>query len=211
MRDTRCVFFDLDGTLTDSEPGLAQAYRYIFDKYGIDIGGRDLRLFFGPPITQCLAPYFATEAELMAVIEDFRAYYRPLYISDNSLYPGIVEMLYTLKARGYTLAVVTGKPEQSAADVVAHFGIRPYFDGVYGAAGLHTEKIETLNHALKLHNCRPEHAVMVGDRLYDLEAAMLAKTGGIGVLWGYGTREELCAYDNIMLAASPEDVTNYFS
>ena len=207
---TKCIFFDLDGTLTDSEPGLEESFKYIFNKFGLNINGLDLRLFYGPPIEQSLGKYFKTDEELADAIKEFRIHYRQRYLTGNSLYPGIVEMLDALKTLGYTLAVVTGKPEDAAEDVVGHFCIRTYFDAVYGSHYHHTEKIETLNKALQLHSCPPEQAVMIGDRKYDLEAAALGKTKGIGVLWGYGTREELEGYDSLFLANSPDDIIKYF-
>ncbi|MCL2851551.1 MAG: HAD hydrolase-like protein [Defluviitaleaceae bacterium] len=210
MKGTKCIFFDLDGTLTDSEPGLAESFTYIFNKYGVDIGERSLRQFFGPPISQSLSPYFSTKEEVEAAVADYREHYRERYLTGNSLYAGIVDMLDALKSKGYALAVVTGKPEATAEDIVRHFHIRKYFDAVCGVYQGHTEKIETLNRALELHSCPPDQAVMIGDRMYDLEAAMLGKTAGIGVLWGYGTREELEAYDSLFLANSPLEIVKYF-
>jgi len=189
---------------------MTESFLYIFDKYGIDIGDHDIRRLFGPPISVSLQPYFATPEDVVEAVAEFRAHYKDRYLTGNSLYNGIADMLDALKARGYTLAVVTGKPDWSANNIIDHFGLRKYFDGVYGSDSLHAEKIEALTKALQAFNCPPDQAVMIGDRLYDLEAAMLARTGGIGILWGYGDRNELEAYENLFLASSPDEITRYF-
>ena len=210
MNGIKWLFFDLDGTLTDSAPGLAESFTHVIQKHGIDIGDTDLRYFMGPPITQSLAPYFNTEEALAEAIKDFRAHYSERMLSGNSVYTGIAEMLEGLTAKRYRLAVVTGKPQDSAEKVIEHFKLSKYFEAIYGAKRLNTNKIETLREALDIHNCQPEQAVMVGDRKFDLGAAQLGKTGGIGVLWGYGNRDELEKYNHLLLANTPSEITKYF-
>jgi len=212
MSVTKCIFFDLDGTLTDSGPGLIESFTYIFQKYGKSLDGVDLRYLVGPPIIQALEPYFDSNEQLMAALGEFRVHYSERMLTGNSLYSGVVEMLRALKSMGYVLGIVTGKPQDSAEAVVEYFNIREYFDGVYGTLnrGKTTEKIETLRRALELHNCDPAQAVMIGDRMFDLEAAALGGTDGIGVLWGYGEREELSRYNCLLLASNPMEIVEHF-
>ena len=210
MNDIKCIFFDLDGTLTDSAPGLAESFTYIFRKHGITHDGVDLRYFMGPPIMQTLKPYFSTQEQLEAAVEDFRSHYSKRLLTGNGLFPGIAEMLEALKANGYTLDVVTAKPQAVAETVVEHFGIRQYLNGVHGTHSGIIDKIHTLREALADHNCPPTQAVMVGDRRFDLEAAQLGNTLAIGALWGYGDLEELEPYNRLFLAATPADITKYF-
>jgi len=210
MKQTEWIFFDLDGTLTDSGPGLVESLTYIFQKHGISTNNMDFRHFIGPPVAQSFAPYFATEARLDAAITDFRAHYDAHRLSGNSVYSGIEEMLAALTARGHRLTVVTGKPQDQAEEVVEHFGLVKYFEGIYGSCCRKTEKIMTLNEAIRVHGCAPSQVTMIGDRKFDLEAAMLGNTAGIGVLWGYGDVAELTRYDNLFLANHPEEITKHF-
>jgi len=204
------IFFDLDGTMTDSEPGMAESFAYIFDKYGIPYTPGDLRVLYGPPIALSLGVYFDAGDVDMAV-EEYREHYtEERMLNGNSLFAGIPELLRGLRAGGYGLAVVTGKPQGMAEAVVEHFGIRGYFDAVYGARNRYSEKVETLQHALKAHACLPERAIMIGDRLHDLEAAAMAGTGGIGVLWGYAAPGELSEREHLLLADTPGDIAEFF-
>ena len=211
MDNTKWIFFDLDGTLTDSGPGLTESFAYVFEKYGIPTDDIDIRALIGPPVHQSFKAYFDTEEGLEAAVKDFRAHYNAKHIfSGNSVYEGIVEMLEALTARGHRLAVVTGKPQDQAEQVIAYFGLNKYFEGIYGARRPNTNKIETLTEALRVHGCMPSQVTMIGDRKFDLEAAMLGTTAGIGVLWGYGDLDELEQYDNLFLASTPAEIIKHF-
>ena len=210
MDKTKWIFFDLDGTLTDSAPGMAESFTYVFNKYGIDIGGKDIRYFMGPPVSHSFGAYFDTEEQLLEAIRDFRAHYGERMLSGNRVYDGVGEMLEALTDSGYKLTVVTGKPQDSAEQVINHFSLGKYFDGIYGIHDLNTPKIETLTKAIQIHKCIPSQVTMIGDRMFDLEAAMLGKTDGIGVLWGYGDRDELERYDYRLLAHKPSEIMKHF-
>ena len=204
------LFFDLDGTLTDSESGMAESFTYIFDKYGIEYTSESLRKLYGPPLTISLSDYFDQD-KINVIVDEFREHYsNERMLGKNKMYDGVYDLLEALKSAGYNLGIVTGKPQYAATAVAEHFGLVKYFDAIYGAARRGTDKIITLNHALKVHSCDRERAIMIGDRLYDLEAATLADIkGGIGVLWGYGDREELEAHNPLFIAEEPWDIATY--
>jgi len=211
MNKDKWIFFDLDGTLTDSGPGLKKSFAYVFEKYGIPADDIDVRSLIGPPVHQSFKSYFNTAEELEAAVRDFRVHYNAEHIfSGNSVYEGIEEMLEALTACGHRLTVVTGKPQEQAEQVIAHFGLAECFKGIYGARRPNTNKIETLNEALRVHGCTPDQVTMIGDRKFDLEAAMQGNTDGIGVLWGYGDLDELTRYDNLFLASTPAEITKHF-
>lgn len=211
MGKIKYICFDLDGTLTDSEPGLEKAFTYIVDKYNLDTKGKKLREFMGPPIKETLDIIVEDKSIIEDIILDFRQYYDGFMLELNSVYAGIEEMLKVLNDMGYKLAVVTGKPQKSCEEVINHFGLSKYFDSLWGVPSGATKKIVTLNSAIVYSGCNVSEVVMVGDRLHDLEAAERAGCGGIGVTWGYGTREELSNYSNLLLADFPKEIVEYFS
>ena len=210
MKHYPYIIFDLDGTLTDSGPGVMNAVTYALERFGVEVPDRNaLRAFVGPPLRESfrrfggLSPEKAEEAILV-----FREYYEPTGIFENSVYPGIEAMLSELKAAGRTLAVATSKLDKTALRVLDHFGLSPYFDVVIGSRvdGTLSEKAEVLKYALTRLGADAEDALMVGDRKYDVEGAAENGVACLGVLYGYGDREELERAGAMCLAETPEDV-----
>ena len=210
MKHYKYVIFDLDVTLTDSGPGVMNGIIYALERFGIEVPERsELHACIGPPLResfQRLGGFSREKAE--EAIEVFREYYGPTGIFENSVYPGIAAALGELKAAGRTLAVATSKLDESALRVLDHFGLSPYFDLVVGsrADGTLSEKAEVLEHALKLLGADAADALMVGDRKYDVEGAAENGVACMGVLYGYGSREELLSAGVICLAETPEDI-----
>ena len=204
------VLFDLDGTLSHSEPGICGTLKLAIAQVGLPVPTDEaLRTAIGPPFTTGL-PEIGIPADL---VDDVTVAYRAIYehtgLFDTSLYDGVVDLLDELGERGCTLCVATSKPETSARRVIEHFGLTDRFK-VIGAASddylLHT-KADVIASVLDcLGLLGGAELVMVGDRRYDVEGAAAHSIDTIGVLWGYGSREELQSSGAWALAERPSDV-----
>lgn len=190
------VFFDLDGTLTDSGEGIINAAIYALEKYNIEVNDRsELRKFIGPPLQDSFSTdYGFQEDEIEDVIKIFREYYSEKGIFENTIYENIQTVLFELKNRGKKLVVATSKPEVFTKKVLDHFNISSYFDYVSGAT-LNNEKIKKVDiirdAICKLGITDKSKVVMVGDRKLDVLGAKENGIDSIGVLWGYGDLLEL--------------------
>lgn len=205
------VLFDLDGTLTDSQDGILNAIEYALKHYGIAVEDRStLRPFLGPPLTDSMREHFGfgTEQALEAV-RIFREYYNTTGLFENRVYPGIEAMLGDLQANGYRLFVATSKPEQIARRILEHFGLDGYFDYIGGATpdDSRVKKGDVIGYVLKEAGIEnPVEAVMVGDRMHDVLGAKQNGMETIGVLFGYGDREELTRAGAEYLAATADEI-----
>lgn len=190
------VFFDLDGTLTDSGEGIINAAVYALEKYNIEVNDRsELRKFIGPPLQDSFSTnYGFSEDEIEDVIKTFREYYSEKGIFENTIYENIQTVLFELKNRGKKLVVATSKPEVFTKKVLDHFNISSYFDYVSGAT-LNNEKIQKVDiirdAICKLGITDKSKVVMIGDRKLDVLGAKENGIDSIGVLWGYGDLLEL--------------------
>jgi phosphoglycolate phosphatase len=201
------LIFDLDGTLTDSKPGIEGCLREVLDARKIS-GYGSLDRFIGPPVEQWAAELLphASAEDRLALARDYRACYDRVGWSNNSVYPGVAEMLKQLHRDGFPLYVCTSKHEHFAVRILEKFGIAQYFNAIYG------DRIDYQSHsksdllALILNRHAIDHtsAWMVGDRSFDIEAAHSNGIRCLGAAWGYGTPEEWAQADAV--AATPADV-----
>jgi phosphoglycolate phosphatase len=198
-RATCHVFFDLDGTLTDPAPGIIACFQYLLRKLGTAsaLSDASLRRFIGPPLRAVIGELLGTaEPER---IEQGVAIYRERFATEglyeNSVYPGVPAMLEELCADGLQLWIVTSKAGVYAAEIARHFGLARYLRGVYGAelTGERSVKAELIAHLLEREGIASGASVMIGDRRHDIEGATAHGLPALGVLWGYGSREELQA------------------
>ena len=208
------IFFDLDGTLTDSAPGIIHSVQYALKKYGIEAEGNDLRSFIGPPLVHSFQERFGFDHDkALEAVAYYREYFTAGGMFENSVYPGVEEMLQKLKEDGLMLAVATSKPEFFSKQILEHFALTRYFDFIGGAAmdETRTTKVEVLSYALQELQVDPAKAVMIGDRENDMEAASLLGTESIGVLYGYGSKEELANAGAKVFADTPMDICRIIS
>lgn len=191
----KAIFFDLDGTLTDPGEGITNSVMYALKKFGISVTDRrELYTFIGPPLSDSFMEYFGfTYDEAMKAIDYYREYYQPTGIFENRLYDGIDEMLDSLKKAGKTLVLATSKPEEMAIRVLKRYGIFDYFDFICGASmdETRTEKAEVIAYALDECRVQANDCIMVGDRKFDILGAHENGMQSVGVLFGYGTKDEL--------------------
>ena len=186
------ILFDLDGTLTDSGPGILNAVAYAVGKLGLPAHERDFyRRFIGPPLQVSFQTWCGLdEAGARRAVEVYREYYNDTGIWENAPYPGVPELLGELEAAGKVLMVASAKPEVMAVRVLEHFGLMEHLRYVAGASlnEARDQKSEAIRRCLERSAGR---AFMVGDRLYDVRGAHENGIGAIGVLYGYGGRQEL--------------------
>lgn len=190
------ILFDLDGTLTDPFEGITNSVVHALSRYNIKVDDkRELRSFIGPPLVESFMKYFGfTEDEAKKAVEYYREHFGVKGLFENELYDGIPRLLKMLKDSGKTVIMATSKPEIYARQIAEHFDIAKYFDYMAGSElnGQRIAKTEVIEYALKaLDITDRENCVMIGDRLHDINGAKKSNMRSIGVLWGYGSREEL--------------------
>lgn len=189
-------FFDLDGTLTDSAEGIVNSVIYALSTYGIEETDRDaLKSFVGPPlIDSFMRRYGFSKEKAEEALARFRVRFTKIGIFENSLYEGIPQVLAKIKARGDRVILATSKPEIFARRILDHFDLTRFFDHICGAnleEDTRVEKEEVLLYALETSGADPRDSFMIGDRKYDMESGKKLGLSTVGVLYGYGTREEL--------------------
>jgi phosphoglycolate phosphatase len=205
----RALLFDLDGTLTDNYVGIATSIRYALARLG-EPAPADAALAFcvGPPLRETFARLLGSRdrARIESAIGHYRERYNEVGWRENVVYDGVDRLLGSLADAGERLFVCTAKPEVFARRIVAHFGFDRRFAGIYGAdlAGALDDKAKLLRHMLAAERLDAIDAVMIGDRGNDVRAARANDVRSIGVLWGYGSRDELAGAD--ALAATPRDL-----
>ncbi|CAN5578718.1 HAD family hydrolase [soil metagenome] len=182
------VLFDLDGTLTDSAPGIVTSFRHALTEIGAAIPDGDLvGRIVGPPMARTLHS-MGLGAQADEAMTAYRAHYVTHGWSMNSVFDGIEPLLIDLKAGGVRLAVATSKMETTARRILAHFGLDGYFEVIAGASsdGSRAEKADVVAHALRQLQPLPERVLMVGDRRHDVEGAARHGINTVVVGWGYG-------------------------
>lgn len=199
-------FFDLDGTLIDSSEGILDCMRFALAQLGRGIPPDEtLRSWIGPPLRTSFGPYLG-DAELTE-----RAVALYLQRMDESgwsayrVYDGILDALARLRDEGARLSVVTAKVETYARRIVEHAPFGPWFSEVVGATpdGALSHKADLIRVAMQRGAARPESTVMVGDRHFDMDGARHHGLSSIGVLWGFGSADELREAGAMRLAESP--------
>ena len=211
----RYCFFDLDGTLTDPGMGITNSVMHALKKFGIEVADRsELYSFIGPPLPDSFMKYYGfDEAKANQAVTYYREYFRDKGIFENEVYPGIAEVLRTLKEKGVTVALATSKPYEFSIRILEHFNLIQYFD-YFGAAtmdGRISKKADVIAHLLQeIGNVDRSEVLMVGDRAQDIEGAKANGLLSVGVLWGYGSEEELKGAGTDFVLSKPEDLAGLF-
>ena len=209
MRNYDVILFDLDGTLTDSAPGILNSVRYACRKLGLPIPGEEtLRRFLGPPLIASFRELMGLDAaDADRAVSAFREYFPTKGLFENEVYPGVPALLADLKAAGKTVILATSKPEAFARRIMEHFDLAQYCDFICGATldETRTDKAEVIAYALETAGITDKTGlVMVGDREHDVLGAKKNGLPCIGAVYGYGTAEELTA-------AQRKQVVDYFA
>jgi phosphoglycolate phosphatase len=202
------VLFDLDGTLTDPREGIVACFKYALKILQLDSpADQQLERMIGPPLRESLSTLMETHNDdlLERAVTLYRERFATTGLFENSLYPGIDGALARLRGQGSSLFVATSKPRVFAERIVAHFSLGRFFRAVYGSEldGTNADKRDLLAQLLRAESLSPTDTVMVGDRAHDILGARANGLFSVGVLWGYGSREELVSAGAEALCEEP--------
>lgn len=208
------LLFDLDGTLSNSAEGITNAVTYALERMGIEPPPKqDLMHFIGPPLIRTFTrDYDLTQEEGQRAVAFYREYYNVKGVFECEAYEGIERLLKTLQDRGYRMAVATCKPTVTAAKAVNYLGLAPYFEMISGPEfdGTRNEKHEVIAYAMeKLGLEDPDRILMVGDRRDDVLGAARCGIGCAGVLWGFGSEQELLEAGAIKTVKAPDELLDF--
>ncbi len=204
----KSIFFDLDGTLTDSGEGIFNCAELALRHFGLPIPTRqEMRVFVGPPLRETFAKFGVPENGIETAMEVYRSRYNTVGLFENTPYPGIRELLEHLKADGHRLFVATSKPESMAVRILEKFDLARYFDIICGATFDKSRDCKEAVIAYLLEQTGdPSRAVMVGDTAYDVIGAKAHGIPTIGVAWGYGKVEDMRNAGAAAIANSMEEL-----
>ena len=209
----RFWFFDLDGTLADTEPDIKKAWRDTLRDLSLPADHFEERFVTGPSIdevTKLLYPDRYTPELSAAIRAGFGAHYDHDGFPNTREYPGVLDAVRRVKAGGAAAYIATNKRLAGATPMARKFGWDSVFDGLY-TGDMHRDdpigklrKPELLALVMRDLGAAPKDCVMVGDTVNDFEAAKANGVRSIGVSWGYGKPDELAKADSV--ATTPEDL-----
>jgi phosphoglycolate phosphatase len=209
------LVFDLDGTLTDPAQGIVRCMNYALTSF--DYMARpehEITALIGPPLESAIAELSGEDDEfkIKQLVAAYRERYGEFGFAENTVYSGIYDVLDQLKERQIPMGVCTSKLEEYAIKILKEFNLFDYFDFVSGVSGdsfnspksLQLEKLLTEGHI-------DSQALMIGDRSVDISAATTNKLESWGVLWGYGSRQELDTAGAIRILETPLELLDLLS
>ena len=206
------ILFDLDGTITDPGEGITNSVAYALEKFGIKNTDRsELYCFIGPPLKESFAKYYGlNEEQAVKAVEEYRVYFKSGGMFENTVYDGVESMLAGLRSKGKKLFIATSKPEEFAVTILEHFGLDKYFDRICGASmdGIRSEKADVIAYTLDVCGITNKaETVMIGDRKHDIIGASANGIDSVGVLYGYGSLDELTEAKATYIAKSVDDIS----
>ena len=204
----KAIFFDLDGTLTDSGEGIINCAMLALQHFGLPVPSREeMRVFVGPPLDQTFIKFGVPADQTDKAIGVYRSRYIPIGKFENFPYPGIREALQTLKSQGHRLFVATSKPEQMSVEILEKFGLAEYFEKICGATmdGKRSHKADVIAYLLSQVDDLSQ-AIMVGDTSFDVIGAKAHGIPTIGVSWGYGEVADMENAGALAIAHSMEEL-----
>lgn len=189
------ILFDLDGTITDSSPGIINSYKYSLHKFGLTENDENIiRTYIGSP----LRAYYSerqmlshTDSEI--AVKFFREHYNETGIYENNVYPGLYELISELYDSGCRLYIATSKPEKFALTVLDHFKLDKFFSYIKGSdmSPDNKPKSEIIRHVIETNRLTKPECIMVGDRYHDIRGAKENGIRSAAVTYGYGSASEL--------------------
>jgi phosphoglycolate phosphatase len=209
------IYFDLDGTLTDPKPGITRSIQYALQRLDHPTMPTEDELTWciGPPLRASFVRLLGAETSADLAVSYYRERFSDIGLYENGVYDGIGEVLTSLCASGHRLFVATSKPHVFAERIIDHFGLRDHFERVFGSEldGTRVDKSHLLEYALKQASVDPSKTLMIGDRSHDMVGAVNNGMKGIGVLYGYGSRDELLEAGAHHVCATPGAILDCIS
>lgn len=209
---TCSVLLDLDGTLVDSYPGILASYIATLRALGHEPDeSLDIRRFIGPPLEDVMQTLLQSYGDdrVSEAVAAYREHYGESGLLGSVPYPGIGKSLEEMKRTGLRIYLATSKRTVFASRILDHLKLAAYFDGIHGSVpGALDHKPELLAYILSKHSLSPSCSLMVGDRRHDISGAHAVGLRGLGVLWGYGSRDELETAGADQLVDSPADLAH---
>ena len=203
------ILFDLDGTLSDSEPGILNCVEYALEHFGISAEREELRCFIGPPLHESFMQKFGMDDETAyAAQAKYRERFSTIGILENEMYPGIEALLRALKAAGKRLAVATSKPTPFSRRIIERYGLNELLDLTLGSEfdGTRHSKAAVIEDVIGMLGANKATTVMVGDRNYDVLGAKQCGIPCVGVAYGYAEPGELEEAGAICVAQTVEEL-----
>jgi phosphoglycolate phosphatase len=207
---SRTIFFDLDGTLTDPMVGITGSIQFAMERLGVDVPeANDLLWCIGPPLLENFQTLVGHD-RAPAAVAHYRERFSSVGLYENTPYAGIHVALSTIRSAGVRLCVASSKPQIYVRQILEHFDLIDYFSDVFGSElnGIRTNKSELLRYALTETRIDADAATMVGDRKHDIIGALDNGISAIGVLYGYGSSEELRQAGADRFANAPSELVS---
>lgn len=213
--DFQFILFDLDGTVTDSAIGIINSVMYALNKLGVEPEDKgELYKYIGPPLQESFQKYAGfSEEKAKKGVEYYREYYKVTGIFENIVYEGIEDLLKLLREKNKCIILATSKPEVYAKQILEHFNLAAYFNYIAGSEldGRRTKKDEVISYALEgCGICDLSKVIMIGDRENDIIGAKKAGVKSLGVLYGYGDRNELETAGADFIVDTVEELKSFF-
>ena len=209
----KAIFFDLDGTLTDSGEGIINCASLALEHFGLPVPSREeMRVFVGPPLDQTLIRFGVPPEKAQEGIDVFRSRYLVVGKFENSPYPGIHQLLGKLKGQGHRLFVATSKPETTSVEILNKFKLSQYFEVICGATldGSRVHKADVIAYLLSKIGTA-EEILMVGDTEFDVIGAAAHGIKTIGVSWGYGKVAEMEQAGAMAIAHTMDELEQFIN
>lgn len=214
MQKFKNIFFDFDGTIADSSEGVIKSFEYVFDFYGISVDKSIYRKMIGPPLRETFSKILSfPDSEVGNAIKKYREYYRPYGLFECKIYDGFVDLLKSLRKKSYRIFVATSKPEHFARQILEHFKIDNLFDFIGGSSmdeKTRIEKVDVVRYVISENKLNPEECILVGDRKYDVAGAHEAGIKCMGILWGFGSKQEFEESGADFIFADMKSVDEFF-
>jgi phosphoglycolate phosphatase len=206
------ILFDLDGTITDSSPGIINSYLYSLDKVGLaenDI--EHLKSFIGSPLRAYYTQrHNLSTADSDIAVKHFRDHYTETGIFENKVYPGMEDLLNELSSNDHKLFIATSKPLEFAIRVLTHFEVKEYFNSIHGSdmSADNKPKDKLISDAIIMNGLLKNESIMIGDRYHDIKGAKINGISSIAVTYGYGSLDELSKEEPTYFATDTAEIKN---
>ncbi|MEW4354836.1 HAD-IA family hydrolase [Streptococcus pneumoniae] len=205
------LFFDLDGTVVDSSEGIKSGFRAAFTSMNTEIPSDSiLDTFIGPPLEVSFSD-FGDKDWVKAAIHAFRHDYKESGVYQVEVYEGLTELLSTLQSLGYQLYITTSKNEPMAHKMLSYLDIDYYFTGIYGALPDSYHKADVIKRAILENHLSLDECAIIGDTKFDIIGGKKVGIQTLGVLWGFGTKEDLQACQADYLFQTPKELLHFLS